>query len=76
MSKDVARTGAAGVAVAALAAACCTGLPILGAAISGLATGAVLGILAGVAVTILLVVLVVMRVRRRRSEPRRTVRLR
>lgn len=75
MSEDFARTGAPGVAVAALAVACCAGLSILGAAIGGLATGAVLGIVAGVAVTILLVVLVAVRVRRRRSEARRGVRL-
>jgi hypothetical protein len=62
------RAGLAGVGVAALALACCGGLPLLIGLVGGLTVGAVFGLGAGALLLIAAAgTLVVMRARRRRA---------
>ena len=60
------RTGLAAIGLGALAIACCAGLPLLGALLSSVALGAVLGIGAGVLAAAVLIGAVVVRARARR----------
>lgn len=64
---NASKTGIAAFAVAALAVACCAGLPLLAALAGSVALGALFGIGAGVIAVVALTAVVIVRVRRRRS---------
>jgi hypothetical protein len=63
------RSASSGVGTAALAVACCAGVPLIAGVIGGVALVPVIGIV-GAIIALACAVPVIMRVRRRRGEPR------